>query len=333
MSQRTSNTTRRDVIKQGAILGLCLPMASAFGQTALPKGPITLVVPFAAGGATDIVSRLVAQKLSERLARAVVVENVAGGGGAIGAAKVAKSVADGSVLLMGTIATHVINPLSTAQSPYDPQRDFAPISLLAKVPNVLLVNNSVKAQNVKELIALLKAQPGTFVYGSSGIGTPPHLSGELFKAMAGVDIVHAPYKGGGPAMTDLIGGQIPILFDVLSGAAAHIRSGSVRALAMTLDQRVPSFPDLPTMAEAGLPGYETYTWNAVFGPAAMPRAAVEQYSKELAAVVALPEVQAKLKELSATPAGTSPEELAALVKSDLSKMGALIKSIGGLKRE
>lgn len=329
----TSTISRRHLLTLGAATCLGLPTASALAQSALPKGNITLVVPFAAGGATDVVSRLVAQKLSERIARTIVVENVAGGGGSIGAAKVAKAAADGSVLLMGTIATHVINPLSATQSTYDPQRDFTPISLLAKVPNVLLVGNTVKAQNVKELIALLKAQPGKFAYGSSGIGTPPHLSGELFKSMAGVDIAHVPYKGGGPAMSDLIGGQIPVLFDVLSGAASHIRNGTVRALAMTLDQRVSTFPDLPTMAEAGLPGYETYTWNAIFGPAGMPRGLVELYSKELVAVVALPEVQAKLKELSATPVGSTPEALAALVKSDLTKMGALIKSIGGLKRE
>lgn len=329
----SSNPSRRALLQWsvGATLGIAA--ASALAQAALPNKTITLVVPFAAGGATDVVSRLVAQKLGERVSRTIVVENVAGGGGSIGAAKVAKAPADGSVLLMGTIATHVINPLSTEQTPYNPQRDFTPISLLAKVPNVLLVNKDVKAQNLRELIALLKSQPGKFNYGSSGLGTPAHLTGELFKAMARVDIAHVPYKGGGPAMTDLIGGQIPILFDVLSGAASHIRGGSVRAIAMTLDQRSPSFPDLPTMAEAGLPGFETYTWNAIFGPAGLPRPLVDALSKELVAVVALPEVQAKLKELSATPVGSTPEALAALVKSDLEKTGALIKSIGGLKRD
>jgi tripartite-type tricarboxylate transporter receptor subunit TctC len=332
-SMYRTTLTRRDVIKLGAAATLGLPAAHGFAQVTLPKGPITLVVPFAAGGATDVVSRLVAQKLSERISRTIVVENVAGGGGSIGAAKVAKGNADGSMLLMGTIATHVINPLSATQSTYDPQRDFTPISLVAKVPNVLLVNKDVKAQNLKELIALLKSQPGKFAYGSSGIGTPPHLSGELFKAMAGVDIVHVPYKGGGPAMSDLIGGQIPMLFDVLSGAASHIRGGSARAIAVTLAQRVPSFPDIPTMAEAGVPGYETYTWNGVFGPAGMQRGVVELLSKELVAVTALPEVQAKLREVSAAPVGSTPDVLAALVKSDLEKMGGLIKSIGGLKRE
>lgn len=328
-----SNLTRRDLFKLGCAVSLGAPATSALAQAQLPRGPITLVVPFASGGATDIVSRLVAQKLSERISRAIVVENVAGGGGSIGAAKVAKGNPDGNVLLMGTIATHVINPLSATQASYDPQRNFTPISLLAKVPNVLLVGKDVKVQNLKELIALLKSQPGKYSYGTSGIGTPPHLSGELFKSMTGVDIAHIPYRGGGPAMSDLIGGQIPLLFDVLSGAASHIRAGSVRPLAVTLAQRVPSFPDIPTMAEAGVPGYETYTWNGIFGPAGMSRAMVDALSKELVAVVMLPDVQSKLKELSATPVGSSPEDLAALVKSDLAKMGALIRSIGGLKLE
>lgn len=325
---------RRRILVVAAASGMGLKVAPSFAQAnSLPKGPVTLVVPFAAGGATDVVSRLVAQKLGERIARTVVVENLGGGGGSIGAAKVAKAAPDGRVLLMGTIATHVINPLSTGHNAYDPQRDFTPISLLAKVPNVLLVGKEVNAQSLMELIALLKAQPGEFAYGSSGIGTPPHLSGELFKSMAGVDLVHVPYRGGGPAMIDLIGGQIPLLFDVLSGAASHIRAGKARPIAVTLSQRVPAFPDVPTMAEAGLPGYETYTWNGIFGPAGLPRGVVETLSKELIAVVGLPEVQAKLKDLSAAPMGTTPEVLAALVKSDLDKMGALINSIGGLRRE
>ncbi|WP_431120986.1 Bug family tripartite tricarboxylate transporter substrate binding protein [Variovorax paradoxus] len=328
-----STLSRRDLMKWGVAATLGAPLPHAFAQSVLPKGPITLVVPFSAGGATDVVSRLVAQKLSERIAHSVVVENVAGGGGAIGAAKVAKAAADGSVLLMGTVATHAINPLSTPPSPYDAQRDFAPISLIATVPNVLLVGASVKAQNVQELIAQLKAQPGKFSYGSSGVGTPPHLSGELFKSMAGVDIGHVPYKGGGPAMTDLVGGHIAILFDVLTGAASHIRAGSARALAVSTSKRSPSFPDVPTLAEAGLPGYETYTWNAVFGPAKLQRPLVELLSRELQAVVAMPDVQAKLKDLSAVPVGSTPEVLDALVKSELGKWGAVIKSIGGLKRE
>lgn len=302
-------------------------------HASLPKGPITLVVPFAAGGATDVVSRLVAQKLGERIQRTIVVENIGGGGGAIGAAKVARAAPDGNTLLMGTIATHVINPLSMAKLPYNAQTGFTPISLIATVPNVLLVSSSVKARNVQELIALVKAQPGQFSYGSSGVGTPPHLSGELFKTMAGLDIVHVPYKGGGPAMSDLLAGQIPILFDVLTGAASHIRAGSVRALAVTTKERAASFPDLPTVAESGVPGYETWTWNAIFGPAGIPRPMAEELSHALQAVVALPDVQARLKELSATPVGSTPEALATLVKTETDKWRAVIQSIGGLQRD
>lgn len=327
------HSSRRGLLKWGVAYPLGAVLSVAQAQTPLPKGPFTLVCPFAAGGATDVVSRLIAQKLSERIGRSVVVENVGGGGGSIGAAKVAKANADGTVLLLGTVATHAINPLSTPPATYDPVRDFTPISLIATVPNVLLVSKEVPAKDVRELIALLKAQPGKFSYGSSGVGTPPHLSGELFKSMAGVDIGHVPYKGGGPAMTDLVGGHIPILFDVLSGAASHIRAGSVRALAVTTGKRSPSFPNVPTMSEAGVPGYETYTWNAVFGPAGLPPSITEALSRDLQAVVAEPDVQTRLKEISAVPVGSSPEALAALVKSELSKWGPIIKSIGGLKRD
>lgn len=305
-----------------------LPFAS-FAQAELPR-TITLVVPFAAGGATDVVSRLVSKKVSDRIGRPIVVENLAGGGGAVGAARVARAAKDGSVLLMGTVATHAINALATPPAAYDPVRDFTPISLIATVPNVLLVNPNLKVRNVQELIALLKSQPGKLSYGSSGMGTPPHLSGELFKAMAGVNVAHVPYRGGAPAMNDLIAGHIPILFDVLTGAASHVRGGTARALAITTATRSPSFPDIPTMAEAGLPGYETYTWNAVFGPAGVPRGVVDILSREFQRAVKEPDVQEKLKELSANPAGTPPEALAAQVNSELAKWGPVIKSIGGL---
>lgn len=325
--------SRRALVGRGAAATLGLTwLGRAAAQAALPKGPITLIVPFAAGGATDVVSRLIGQKLSERLSHTVIIENMGGGGGSIGAARVAKAPADGSMLLMGTVATHAINPLTMSKLSYDPVRDFTPISLVAKVPNVLLVSNSLKVQNVKELIALLKAEPGKYSYGSSGVGTPPHLSGELFKSMVGVDMAHIPYKGGGPAMADLVGGQIPIMFDVLTGAVSHIRAGSVRALAVTTDKRSPSLPNVPTMAEAGVPGYETYTWNALFGPAGLPRAYVEQVSREAQRVVAEPEVQAKLKDLTAIPVGSPPDVLLALVRSELEKWKPVIDQMGGLKQ-
>ncbi len=324
---------RRNLIKAGVLASLGLLMTPVMAQTTgtLPAGPITLVVPFAAGGATDIVSRLIAQKLGEKLSRTVVVENLGGGGGSIGAAKVARAAPDGRTLLMGTIATHVINPLTMPKLAYNAQQDFTPVSLIATVPNVLLVNDKVKAKDVKQLLDLLKAQPDKYSFGSSGVGTPPHLSGELLKAQTGVKMTHIPYKGGGPAMTDLIAGQIPILFDVLSGAASHIRAGSVRALAVTTRERVASFPDIPTMAESGVPDYDTWTWNAIFGPAKMSPAVVNSLSSALQAVVKEPDVQARLKELSATPVGSTPDELDTLVKTETTKWEKVIKSMGGLK--
>lgn len=321
-------------VSASAVTGLALsPVTAQPGDATLPKGPITLVVPFAAGGATDVVSRLIAQKLGERIQRTVVVENVGGGGGAIGATKVARAAPDGNTLLMGTIATHVINPLTTAKLPYDAQTGFTPVSLIATVPNVLLVNPKVKASTVQELIALVKSQPGKFNYGSSGLGTPPHLSGELFKSMTGLEMAHVPYKGGGPAMSDLMAGHIHIFFDVLSGAASHIRAGSARALAVTTRERVASFPDIPTMAESGVPGYETWTWNGIFGPAGLQRPVAEELSRALQSVVALPDVQARLKELSATPVGSTPDVLATLVRTETDKWRGVIQSIGGLNRD
>lgn len=333
----TQNPKRRRLLQAGAatMLGLtAAPVLARSTDSKLPDGPINLVVPFAAGGATDVVSRLVAQKLGDHIQRTVVVENFAGGGGAIGAAKVARAAPDGNTLLMGTIATHVINPLSMGQKlSYDAQKDFTPVSLVVTVPNVLLINKSVKANSVQELIALIKAHPNQYSYGSSGVGTPPHLSGELLKSMEGLQMAHVPYKGGGPAMTDLIAGHIPILFDVLSGAASHIRAGSVKALAVTTSERVSSFPDLPTMAESGVPGYETWTWNAVFGPAGVPRPMVDELSSALHDVVSQPDVQAQLKELSATPVGSTPDALAQLVDRETKKWQAVIQSIGGLSKD
>ena len=307
-----------------AALSLSTPSQA---QSALPKGPITLVVPFAAGGATDIVSRLVAKKVTEKSGVSIVVDNVGGGGGVVGAQKVARAAKDGTVLLMGTVSTHAINPIARGFSSYHPLKDFTPVSLVATVPNVIVVNPGVSAQNVRELISLIKSQPGKMSYGTSGVGTPPHLSGELFKSMAGLDIEHVPYKGGGPAMTDLISGNIPVLFDVLTGAASHIKGGRARAIAVTTPQRSPSFPDVPTVAESGLKGYETYTWNAIFGPAGMPPAVAAALAKEFQRAVAEPDVQEKFKELSAIPVGSTPEALTAHVKAELDKWGPVIKAI------
>jgi tripartite-type tricarboxylate transporter receptor subunit TctC len=300
----------------------------ALAQANPLRGPITLIVPFAAGGATDVVSRLVGKKLSERVGQPVIIENVGGAGGVLGASRVARGTADGTMLLMGTVATHAINPLMAARRPYDPVADFTPVSLIAVVPNVVLVGPKTPVNSIPELIAWLKAEPGRHNYGSSGVGTPPHLSGELFKVMAGVDFAHVPYRGGGPATSDLIGGQIPVLFDVLSGAASFVRDGAIRALAVTTKTRSPSFPNIPTVAESGLPGYETYTWNAVFGPPRLPKPIVDFLSAHLKETVADPEIQQRLWDLSADPIGSTPDELAAQVKNEMAKWEPVITAAG-----
>ena len=325
----TSSVSRRTFCSSLAMatVGLATPLR-AQGPGDLPKGLITLVVPFAAGGATDVVSRLVARKLSEQIGQSIVIENVTGAGGVVGAARVARAAPDGTSLLMGTISTHTINPLMARQPPYDPVKDFTPISMVAIVPNVLLVSAQVKAKNVGELIALIRAEPGKFSYGSSGVGTPPNLSGELFKVQAKVQMEHIPYRGGAPAMNDLIGGQIPILFDVLSGAAPFIKSGAARAIGVTTKTRSPSFPDLPTIAEQGLPDFETYTWNAVFGPPGLPPDMTERLSAELRKAVADPEIQRRLRDLSADPVQSTPRQLAAQLQQELVKWQPIIEAAG-----
>ena len=328
------NLTRRELIGKALLAAASgsLLTRGAWAQSELPRGNITLIVPFAPGGATDVVSRLLAKKVAEQIGQTILIENVAGAGGVVGATRVARAPPDGANLLMGTISTHTINPLMAVKPPYDPVKDFTAISMIITVPNVLMVASNVKATNVRDLIALLKADPGKYSYGSSGIGTPPNLSGELFKAQAGVEMAHVPYRGGAPAMNDLMGGQIPILFDVLSGAAPFIKSGAIRAIAITTKNRSASFPNLPTIAESGLPDYETYTWNAIFGPPNMPPVLAERLSAEFRKATADLEIQKRLRDLSGDPVGSTPAELADQVKAEIVKWKPIIQA-AGLKAE
>ena len=323
-----SHTLSRRAFGMLGLAALASVPHGAFAQTALPKGPVTLVVPFAAGGATDIVSRHIAKRLSEVIGQSVIVDNIAGAGGAIGAQRVAKSAPNGQTLLMGTVSTHAINPLIQKVPTYDPVKDFTPVSNLAIVPNVLLVSNSVPAKSVRELIDLMKATPGKYNYGSSGVGTPLHLSGELFKNMAGVQADHIAYRGGAPAMNDLVAGQIPMMFDVLTGAASFIKAGSIRALGGSSKTRSPAFPEIPTLDEAGLPGFETYTWNAIFGPAGMPMDVTKALSEALQKVIADPDIKQKLLELSATPVGSNSAGLARHVLAEHAKWKPIVDRIG-----
>ncbi|WP_349435766.1 tripartite tricarboxylate transporter substrate binding protein [Pararhizobium sp. A13] len=290
-----------------------------------PDRAVTLVVPFAAGGSTDVVARIIGQKMSDDLGQQVIVENVAGAGGNLGADRVARAEPDGYTILMGTVATHALNPLILKTKPYDPEKDFAPVSLLVLVPNVLVVNPQLPAKNVAELLALLKAAPDQYSYASSGNGTPLHLSGELFKNMAGVSLQHVPYKGSGPALNDVIGNQVPIMFDNLPSSSGHIKSGTLRALAVTTKERAPSFPDVPTIAET-IPGYETYTWNALFAPAGTPKEAIDRLNASAKKALADPAVVEKMNGFSATIVASTPDELAAHVKAELAKWGPVVKN-------
>lgn len=319
-----SDMTRRMSLALG--LGL---LAAGFAATAsaqsFPDRSVTMIVPFAAGGSTDVVARIVAQKMSEDLGQQVIVQNVAGAGGNLGADNVARATPDGYTILMGTVATHALNPLILKSTPYDAEKDFAPISLLVVVPNVLVVNPELPAKNVQELIALLKADPDKYSYASSGNGTPLHLSGELFKSMAGVNMQHIPYKGAGPALNDVIGNQVPIMFDNLPSSSSHIKGGTLRALAVTTAERAPSFPDIPTVAESGIPGYETYTWNALFAPANTPTDVINRLNDSANKALTDPAVADRMKEFSATIIGSTPEELGAHVKAELAKWKPVVE--------
>ncbi|UFS66861.1 tripartite tricarboxylate transporter substrate binding protein [Paracoccus denitrificans] len=313
----TASITRCLLLGAAMALGLAGAAAAEY-----PERPITLVIPFAAGGSTDVVGRIVADRMSQELGQQVIVQNVGGAGGSLGAAQVAKADPDGYTILMATVATHALNPLILKQKPYDPVEDFAPVSLLVLVPNVLAVNPELPVNTVQELIDLSKSEP--LAYASSGNGTPLHLSGELFKAMAGIDLTHIPYKGSGPALTDVLGNQVPIIFDNLPSASGHIASGKLRALGVTTAERAPSFPDVPAIAET-LPGYETYTWNALFAPAGTPPEAIEALNKAALTAMADPAVADRMKEFSATIVASTPEELAEHVKAEMAKWEPVVR--------
>lgn len=313
----------KSILAAGLLTGL---FAAGNAQAQFPERTITLVVPFAAGGSTDVVARVIAERMSADLGQQVIIQNVAGAGGSLGAANVARAEPDGYTILMGTVATHALNPLMLKTKPYDADKDFAPVSLLVVVPNVLVVNPQLPAKSVAELLALLKANPEKYSYASSGNGTPLHLSGELFNSMAGVKMQHVPYKGSGPALNDVIGNQVSIMFDNLPSSSGHIKAGTLRALAVTTSQRAPSFPDVPTMAEAGIPGYETYTWNALFAPKGTPKPVVDRLNAAAKAALATPAVADRMKEFSATIVASTPEQLGEHVKAELAKWTPVVKN-------
>ena len=303
-----------------------LGSSGAAAQTAFADRPIRIVVPYPAGGTTDLLARAVAPKLGERLGRTVVIDNRPGAGGVIGSQQVAKSPADGHSLVFASIASHGIIPALQTPPPYDAVADFVPITLVASTPNVLLANNNLPVKNLKELIALAKAKPGTVTFGSTSHGGSPHMSGELFKSMAGIDILHVPYKGGSPMLVDLIGGQVSIGIDNLPSSMAFIKSGKVRALAVTTTTRWPGAPDIPTMAEAGVPGYDVSAWFGLMAPAGTPQPLVDELSRHLMAILRTPEIEKQFFDLGAQPVGDTPAQFKAFIVGERSKWSGVAKS-------
>jgi tripartite-type tricarboxylate transporter receptor subunit TctC len=293
-----------------------------------PAKPIRFVVPYPAGGPLDTVARLLAQKVTQSTRQPVIVDNKPGAGGNIGADAVAKAAPDGYTILMGAVATHAINPTLYASIPYDPIRDFAPVTQVASTPNVLVVHPSIPASNVQEFIAYAKANPGKLNFGSGSTGSAGHLAGELFKTMAGVDMTHVPYKGAAPAMQDLIGGQIQLMFDNLASSLTQVRAGKVKALAVTTSKRTALAPELPTIAESGLPGFDISTWFGIFVPAGTGREVVEKLHGEFARALAAPDVRERMLNLGAEPVGSAPAEFAAYIRSEADKYARVIKASG-----
>jgi len=316
------NRTRRAL--RGALLaGLVLASGAAMAQT-YPSKPIRWIIPFPPGGAMDVMARALAPKMAESLGQPVITENRPGAGGNIGSEVVAKAPPDGHTILIVSIG-QAVNPSLYPKMPFDPIKDFAPVSLVAIVPNVLVVNPSVKASSIPELIALAKAQPGKLTYASAGNGTSIHLAGELFTSMAGVDLVHVPYKGSGPAVTDLLGGQVDLMFDSITSAKPHIQAGKLRALGVTSARRSQALPNVPTIAEAGLKGYDVSPWFAVFVPAKTPKPIVERLHGEITKALKLPDIQERFAAIGAEPVGSTPEQLAAHLKRETDRWSAIIR--------
>ncbi len=308
-----------------AVSALLVTTAASQG---FPNRPVRVVVPFPAGGTTDLIARAVSQKLTESTGQPFVVDNRPGAGGNIGSELVAKSPPDGYTLLMGTVGTHAINPGLYPKMPYDHVRDFTPVILVAGVPNVLVVNPSLPVNSVQELIAYAKANPGKLNFASSGNGTSIHLSGELFKTMAGVQMTHVPYKGSAPALQDLVGGQVQLMFDNLPSSLALIKGGKLKPLAVTSLSRAAALPDVPTLAESGLPGFEASSWFGLLAPAGTPPAVVTKLNTEVAKWLASPEAKEKLLAQGAIAAGGTPEDFAKHIAAETAKWQKVVKESG-----
>lgn len=311
-------------------LGIALMSGLATGASQAqpakyPDKPVKMVVGFTAGGGTDVVARIIAQKMTESLGQSVLVENRTGASGMIAGEMVAKSPPDGYTLMMGTQTTFAVAPTLYRKTSLDPARDFSGIAMSAVSPLVLVVHPAVQAQSVKDIIAMAKAKPGGVNYGSGGLGTTPHMCGELFQAMAGIKLVHVAYRGEAPAINDLLGGQIPFMFSNLSAIVGNVRAGQVRALAVTSTTRAPALPDVPTLAEAGLAGFDAATWFALVAPAGAPRDVRERLNAEIKRALALPDVKQRYADLGMTAQDSTPESVDAYIKSEIAKWTKVIR--------
>src|SRR3954470_1280179 len=310
------------------LLFLAALTCTAHAQSDYPAKPVRMIVGFPPGQATDIVARIVADKLSTRLGQSFFVDNKPGAAGIIGTELAIKAPADGYTLQMNSSGPLSVNPGLYAKLPYDPVRDLQPISLAATVPLFLVVHPSLKANNVRELVALAKSQPGKLNYASGGSGVTNHLVMEMFKFAAGLDMTHVPYKGGPPAVTDLIAGQVSLMFETGPGILPHVRSGKLRALGVGSIKRSAATPALPTIAEQGFPGFDGVAWIGFVAPAGVPRPIIDKLSAETAAIIALPDVRERLLGLGAEPAANTPDEFGAYIRSEIAKWGKVIKESG-----
>lgn len=313
-------------------IGLQLPIAApadafAAAPTAFPTRPIRLIVPYAPGGGADTLARGIGQKLSETLGYSVVIDNRGGGGTVLGSDLAAKSPPDGHTIIL-VASTHAVVSTLHKKLPYDPIKDFAPVVRVASAPNILALHPSVPAGSVKELVALAKSRPGQLVYASSGNGGGSHLAMELFKSIAHIDLLHVPYKGSGPAVIDLLSGQVKLMFGGMISTLNHVRSGRLKALAVSSAKRSPAAPDLPTIAESGYPGYEAATWYGVLAPAGTPRAVVLKLNSDIAATLMRPDLRQRMASEGAEPAPTTPDEFAAYIQSEVMKWAKVVKESG-----
>lgn len=313
-----------------AALASCLLVAPLVHAQApaYPRQPVTLVVPFPAGGPTDAMARVLAQKLGDRLGQQVIIDNRGGAGGGIAAELVARAPADGHTLFFGTTGTMAINPSLYTKLRYDPVKDFAPVSLMATTMNVLVVSPQIPAKDLGDLVTLAKAKPGELTYGSAGNGSSNHLSGELFRTSAAIQITHIPYKGSAPALVDLLGGRLSMMFDTIAQQTQNIAANKVQALAVTGPKRSPLLPNVPTAQEAGLKGFDVTIWYGVLAPRGTPAPVVERLQREMAAVMATDEMKKRMEADGAEARSTTPAEFAALIKSDTAKWAPVVKNSG-----